>query len=63
MAKKKLKKNFKITKEEIRQLKKAPVRKLKKEAGALDGRFNTRAEEDKTKYKRKPKHKDNGEDL
>lgn len=63
MAKKKLKKNYKITQEQARQLKKAPVRQLKKEQGAFDGRFATKADKDKSKYNRKTKHKKDGEDI
>ena len=32
-------------------------RKIKKEQGFFDGRFNTRSVADKTKYTRKTKHK------
>lgn len=40
---------------------KSVKRQQMKDAGALDGRFNTKVEKDKSKYSRKKKHKKQGD--
>lgn len=58
MAKKK-----KTPKDDLRKIEKCAVRSEMKEQGALDGRYREKVVEDKTKYKRKKKHrKDEGEE-
>lgn len=48
-------------KEDLRKIEKGAVRSEMKEQGALDGRFREKVVQDKTKYKRKKKHrKDEG---
>ncbi len=51
------------SKDELRKIEKGAVRDEMKEQGALDGRFREKVVADKTKYKRKKKHrKDEGHD-
>ena len=57
MAKKKLKKNYRITQDQARKIKQSVTHKLKKEQGAMDGRFTTKVVSDKSNYTRKKKHK------
>jgi hypothetical protein len=46
-----------IDQETLRKIKRGHARQMKKEQGAFDGRFKTRADKDKSKYSRKRKHK------
>ena len=46
-----------ITKTQLIKIESGRVREDKKKQGFFDGRFVTRAEEDKKKYSRKQKHK------
>lgn len=56
-------KKKKSPQEEVRSIEKGAVRSEMKEQGALDGRYREKVVEDKTKYKRKKKHrKDEGEE-
>lgn len=47
----------KITKEQMHLIKVGAVREAQKRAGFFDGRFVSRSEESKKKYKRTRKHK------
>ena len=49
----------KITKEDMHKIKMSAVREAQKRAGFFDGRFVSRTENDKSKYSRKRKHKNN----
>lgn len=50
-------------KDDLRKIEKGAVRSEMKEQRALDGRYREKVVEDKTKYKRKKKHrKDEGEE-
>ena len=50
-------------KDDLRKIEKGAVRSEMKEQGALDGRYREKVVEDKTKYKRKKKHrKDEGQE-
>jgi len=46
-----------ITKETLLKIKQGHVRQLKKEHGAMDGRFMTKVVKNKKDYKRHEKHK------
>jgi hypothetical protein len=54
-------KKDKITKEQLHNIEVGKVRENWKDAGFFDGRFVSRSEKDKTKYSRKTKHKNNGD--
>jgi hypothetical protein len=56
-------KKYKITKEQLNDIEASKIREDKKEGGFFDGRFMSRSEKDKTKYSRKTKHKNNGEET